>query len=84
MARMPRPASQIEISSDRDASRPRMYVDADGTRWQVYEQEFSDYDRRRGASLIFAAESAVRRVRDYPANWRELSDAELTALSWKV
>jgi hypothetical protein len=81
---MHRSENSIEISTERDAARPRLFVDTEGTRWQVYEQEFSDYDRRRGSSLIFAAETAVRRVRDYPPNWRELSDAELTALSWKV
>lgn len=81
---MQRPETEIDIASDRDGLRPRIYVDADGIRWQVYEQAFSDYDRRRGTSLIFATETAVRRVRDYPANWHELTDAELTALSWKV
>ncbi|MEP6732279.1 MAG: hypothetical protein ABJE10_16660 [bacterium] len=59
-------------------------MDADGNRWTVHEQAFADYDRRSGMSLIFASESAVRRVRDYPANWRLLSDAELLMLSWKA
>jgi hypothetical protein len=59
-------------------------VDADGMRWQVSERAFADYDRRRGLSLIFASESAVRRVRDYPATWFLLSDEELSALSWKA
>ena len=81
---MHRPETEIDITSDRDGTRPRIYVDADGIRWQVYEQAFSDYDRRRGTSLIFATEAAVRRVRSYPPNWHELSDVELTALSWKV
>jgi hypothetical protein len=35
-------------------------------------------------SLIFASESAVRRVRDYPADWMELSDDDLLALSWRA
>ncbi len=63
--------------------RVRDFVDADGTRWRVYEQEFGEYDRRRGMSLIFASEAAVRRVRDYPAHWHEFSEEELLALSWK-
>jgi hypothetical protein len=45
---------------------------------------FSDYDRRRGLSLIFASDVAVRRVRSYPANWATLSDEALAALSWEV
>lgn len=32
--------------------------------------------------LIFATTSTARRVRSYPPNWRELSEAELHALSW--
>jgi hypothetical protein len=62
----------------------RHFVDAEGARWCVHEQAFSEYDRRRGLSLIFASDAAVRRVRDYPENWRALSDEELAALSWKV
>jgi hypothetical protein len=53
-------------------------------RWRVFEQPFSDYDRRSGMSLIFASEGAVRRVRNYPTNWSALSDADLMVLSWKA
>ncbi|HET9011589.1 MAG TPA: hypothetical protein VFN38_07210 [Gemmatimonadaceae bacterium] len=66
------------------AARVRVYVDGDGTRWQVSERPFADYDRRRGLSLIFASDAAVRRVREYPADWYTLSDDELHALSWKA
>jgi hypothetical protein len=60
----------------------REFIDEDGARWRVYEQVVSDYDRRRGTSLIFASEAAVRRVRTFPADWRSLSDEELGRLSW--
>jgi hypothetical protein len=66
------------------AAPVRVFVDADGTRWQVSERPFADYDRRRGLSLIFASDSAVRRVRQYPANWFLLTDEELSALSWNA
>lgn len=62
----------------------RVFVDADGTRWEVHEMPFSHYDRRRGRSLIFWSDGAVRRVRDYPADWHELSDSDLALLSWKI
>jgi hypothetical protein len=62
----------------------RDFVDEDGIRWRVYEMPFSEYDRRRGLSLIFASDVAVRRVRSYPANWSALSDEELAVLSWEV
>lgn len=61
----------------------RAFTDADGVRWRVAERPFGPYDRRRGLSLIFSSDSAVRRVREYPANWSELSDEALAALSWK-
>jgi hypothetical protein len=70
------------IGFSSDTSVERSFLDAEGARWRVYEQAFADYDRRSGLSLIFASESAVRRVRDYPAEWTELTDSELLALSW--
>lgn len=59
-------------------------LDEHGAHWSIFEQAFADFDRRRGLSLIFSSESAVRRVRDYPSNWAQLSDAELMALSWNA
>ena len=50
----------------------------------VYEQRLTEYDRRSGRSLIFNSDFAVRRVRDFPENWMELSEAELIALSWQA
>jgi hypothetical protein len=69
----------------RSSTEPvRDFVDGDGIRWRVYEIAFSDYDRRRGLSLIFASDVAVRRVRNYPANWATLPDEALAALSWEI
>ena len=62
----------------------RVFYSPDGTRWHVSERPFGDYDRRRGSSLIFASEIAVRRVRDFPADWHTLDDVELLALSWSA
>lgn len=77
-----RQAAQSEPAAV-DARVFRVFIDADGLRWRVHEQPFAEYDRRRGRSLIFSSEAAVRRVRDYPENWFSLSDEELAALSWK-
>jgi hypothetical protein len=69
----------------RDAGQAvRTFVDGDGVSWRVHEQAFSEYDRRRGRSLIFSSDGAVRRVRRYPEEWMQLSDAELSDLSWKA
>lgn len=62
----------------------RTFVDHEGVHWRVEEQAFSEYDRRRGLSLIFASDAAVRRVRDYPADWHRMSVDDLIALSWKA
>jgi hypothetical protein len=69
----------------RDASQAvRSFMDSEGVSWRVHEQAFSEYDRRKGRSLIFSSDGAVRRVRDYPLEWMKLSDAELSDLSWKA
>lgn len=48
--------------------------------WSVYEMlsTGADHDRR---SLIFASAKIARRVRTFPANWRELPDGELFEIS---
>lgn len=70
-------------STDTERNRERVFTDTDGVRWRVSERPFGQYDRRRGLSLIFSSDSAVRRVRDYPADWFDLADEALAALSWK-
>jgi hypothetical protein len=46
--------------------------------WTVYE------DDEHGPALVFECEGVARRVRNFPANWRELADEELYALSWNA
>lgn len=60
----------------------RRLVILDGIPWEVYEH-IPEYDRRASPTLVFESEGVVRRVRDFPADWRERSDAELYALSWR-
>ena len=74
----------VPAPADRSDPRERVFVDDDGTRWHVSERPFADYDRRRGVSLIFASDAAVRRVRDFPTDWFSLSIEQLIALSWKA
>jgi hypothetical protein len=49
-----------------------------GEAWSVWE----DSRTVPGPSLVFENEKLARRVREYPRNWHELTDAELYALSW--
>lgn len=54
----------------------------DGRRWTVVEQAGDRIPGARGTHcLCFQAHDIFRRVWRYPANWRELPDAELAALS---
>lgn len=70
------------VEGVREAQRAARQLRAAGTVWLVYELRALPLDRRTSASLIFESDSAIRRVRNYPENWRELSDVALFALSW--
>jgi hypothetical protein len=71
----------VAVSSfARNAIGPiRSLVDVKGTFWQVCEVAY-EFDRRSGRSLLFESDTSVRRVRQYPDTWNELSDAELVLL----
>ena len=78
------PSNRFDSPADSKPPRSRSFVDADGGHWLVFEKAFAEYDRRSGMSLIFSSDAAVRRVRDYPADWFDLDDAQLAALSWQA
>jgi hypothetical protein len=71
---------RFSVDNERQAGR---IIWSDDTRWCVYESH-SPFDRRHGPTLLFESDAVVRRVRDYPANWRELSDDDLYAVSWRA
>lgn len=81
---MPEHLPDERVTGDAVRTEARTFLDDQGTEWRVSEAPFSGYDRRTGHSLIFVSENAVRRVRDYPADWHRLSVRELIALSWNV
>ena len=60
----------------------RVIETGDG-QWRVYELDGGQYDRRASPSLVFESDGVLRRVRDYPGNWRELSDGGLMEVSWR-
>jgi hypothetical protein len=55
---------------------------SDGTHWSVGERSDGEGSAKR-TSLIFESNDSARRVREYPATWRDLSPVELEALSWR-
>lgn len=59
-------------------------ISADGLRWIVQEVAAPAFDRRGGTHLLFDGESVMRRLREFPANWHELSDDALYELSRRV
>lgn len=50
--------------------------------WRVYEYTGAPQSCG-GASLVFENDNVMRRVREFPAHWRELPDEELLQLSWR-
>jgi hypothetical protein len=58
----------------RSVTRVRVVSALDGRHWVVREDGAT-------ASLLFASNRAVRRVRDYPADWFDWPDDELLAVS---
>lgn len=64
--------------------RRRTFTDEEGVFWDVREVKNPDYDRRGGMSLVFDSIHAFRRVRHYPDNWMDMTDAELAELSHKT
>ena len=60
------------------------YVDDDHILWYVEEHDGRAVPGSRGERcLLFASEGVVRRVWDYPADWRDLLPAALSAVSWR-
>lgn len=59
-----------------------LIITLDHEEWRIYELGPASYDRRGGNTLVFESDGVIRRVRNYPADWRSLSIADLLALSW--
>jgi hypothetical protein len=59
------------------------YFDEHFVEWRVTERDARRDPGTHGDwCLVFASESAIRRVWIYPTFWRTLSAAELEILSW--
>src|SRR5262245_56935316 len=73
-----RPSSERLAVVRRSRAGARLLAAPDGMQWLVYELDLRAY--RDGASLVFESECVVRRIRTFPATWRELSDTKLADL----
>ena len=64
---------------------PVRYVHGEGgTLWTVREVIATGYDRRESRSLVFMSDEIMRRVRNYPSDWAQWSEADLYALSLRT
>jgi hypothetical protein len=63
------------------ASDGRILRDQSGGIWSVNELSDRLDPARTRWSLVFSGDACIRRVRQYPPDWRELSDIALIALS---
>jgi hypothetical protein len=80
--RVPTPAPTPHRLGERRADRT--YVTADGEEWRVFEVDAADIPGARGAHcLVFTSAVAVRRVWNYPDDWRRLTPRQLIELSWR-
>jgi hypothetical protein len=68
----------------REVQRTARRLVIDGVPWLVYELPPLTFDRRTTASLVFESDILIRRVRNFPAQWRTLNDEELFAVSSAV
>jgi hypothetical protein len=68
---------------NRSVESQRSFVGGDHRLWHVREVGPPAYDRRASASLVFYTDEMMRRVRQFPANWRDLSDDDLYSLSMR-
>ena len=67
------------MSAPRRTSRIRTLLSDDGVAWRVFELPATG-PYGLAHHLIFDGAVVVRRLRDYPPNWYELSDCELARL----
>ena len=89
-ARGPPTASRPPVARPHGMHLPAMepsrtFLDSQGVQWWVTERVTrrpADAAGRR--CLFFEAAHIIRRVCDYPSDWRALSDAQLERLSWQL
>jgi hypothetical protein len=71
------------MSDSVDPVRTRL-VEGGGHCWSVVEANYPTSTDPVGRCLIFSCDAIVRRVRDYPADWRSRSDRALYEVSFSI
>ena len=70
------------MTSNMTGAAHALVITIDHEEWRIYELGPGSYDRRGGNTLVFETDGVMRRVRNFPDDWRKLSPAALLALSW--
>lgn len=70
----------VPAGDDRGARRRSIVDPVDGTRWTIVERAPAGEHAAGERSLYFVGDGIFRRIRIFPVNWAELSDADLAAL----
>ncbi len=71
-------------SKARVIGNPLHFQDADGTSWYITERDCRDVPGAHGPlCLVFMSGAVLRRIWEYPVDWRALSGDELAVLSWQ-
>ena len=75
MSLQPRTTAKVDAVS---------FYDAENVFWHVTERDSRlDPGARGDWCLVFSCDGAVRRIWDYPREWRDLAPDALLALSWR-
>lgn len=74
------PRLAASVCGPRDKVRPLMIGSLP---WQVFEYA-DNGDRPSHVSLMFTCDTSWRRLRTFPADWRDLDDAGLTDLGAQI
>jgi hypothetical protein len=72
------------MTSNATGASNALVITIDHEEWRVYELQPASYDRRGSNTLVFETDGVIRRVRNFPGNWRELPPEKLFALSWNA
>jgi hypothetical protein len=76
------PQNDTRMTNNETGAGNALVVSVDHEEWRIYELGPASYDRRGSNTLVFESDGVIRRVRNYPGDWRSLSPRELLALSW--
>ena len=79
---------QLEVLAVSSRARDRIFVDAQGVEWEVYDESGNsaglalDWDHlpQSNPGLIFVSRLDRRRIWPCPAGWEEFSDQKLSEL----